>query len=57
MTKTLPVPFNLSSSKRQKIDDATDKKEFIPLKVQVEQVFHNLREDDATEMAHSGKQS
>ena len=38
--KTVPEPFNLSQSKRQKIDISEPKKdEFVPLKVQVEKVF------------------
>jgi len=50
----VPLPFNLSASKRQKTEDGN---QFVPLKVQVEQVFHQLREDEGFEVAHSGKQS
>ena len=59
LTKTQPLPFNLSSSKRQKLEISDQKPEFVPLKVQVEQVFNGLRENtnEGSGAKQSGKTS
>lgn len=59
--KTIPQPFNLSHSKKQKLDIGIPEKkeEFVPLKVQVEKVFTQLRSDVEgwESLPASGKQS